>query len=144
MDERPFSNKAEALLGVALPVTAMEEQQRRGGGAVRGEEVESRTGRITIDHIEMIRHAGANRFAAAQPIGEVPVAIRHGDRVVVCGVERLPIHRAVNNHGVPCCRYSNWYITQPVGSLQPPQTEPGWRAAWMACQIRCGVAGMSR
>src|SRR6516162_3265940 len=141
MDERPFSNKAEALLGVTLPVTAMEEQQRRGGGAVRGEKVESRTRRIAIDQIEMIRHAGANRFAAAQPIGEVPVAIRHGDRVVVCGVERLPIHRAVNNHGMRR-RYSNWYIIRllvPCRRLRRRRAvaPPGWPARSVPVSPAC-------
>ena len=74
MGERPFGNEAEAILGVALPIAAMEEQQRRGGGAVRGEEVEPRTRRITIDQIEMIRRARAKRLAAAQPISEISVA----------------------------------------------------------------------
>ena len=109
----------------------------------RGEKVESGTLRIAIDQIEMIRLARAERLAAAQPIGQVMVAICNSSGVVIGGVERLPIHRAVNNHDVPR-RCSNWYITQPFGSLQTPQTEAGWRAVWMACQIRCGVAGMSR
>jgi hypothetical protein len=61
----------------------------------------------------MIRHAGAERLAAAYPIGEVSVAIGHRGGVVVSGVERLPIHRAVNNHAVPR-RYSNWYIAQSL------------------------------
>jgi hypothetical protein len=51
-----------------------------------------RARRIAIGQIEMIRHAGAQRSAAVQPIGKVPVAIRHGRGVVVGGVERLTIH----------------------------------------------------
>jgi predicted nucleotide-binding protein len=54
------------------------EQQRRGTGAVRREEIESCARRIAIGQIEMIRHAGAERLAAAYPIGEVSVAVRHG------------------------------------------------------------------
>ena len=38
--ERSFGDEAEALFGVALPVAAMEEQQRRSADTVRGEKVE--------------------------------------------------------------------------------------------------------
>jgi hypothetical protein len=121
----------------------MEEQQRRGAGAVRGKEIEPCPRRIAIGQIEMIRRAGAERLAAAYPIGEVSLAIGHGGGVVVGGVESLPIHRAVNDHAVPR-RYSYWYIARPFGSLHAPQEEAGCRDAWMASQIRCDVAGMSR
>src|ERR1700746_2134389 len=59
MCERSFGDDAEALLGVALPIAAMEEQQCRGTGAVGGEEIESRARRIAIGQIEGILHAGA-------------------------------------------------------------------------------------
>jgi hypothetical protein len=71
MGERSFGDEAEALLGVALPIAAMEEQQRRRAAAARGKEIESCTPRIAIDQIEMIWDAGVERLAAAQPIGEV-------------------------------------------------------------------------
>ena len=64
MGERSFDDEAEVLLGVALPIAAMEEQQRRGTGAVRSEEIELYARRIAIGQIEMIRHAGAQRLAA--------------------------------------------------------------------------------
>src|SRR5208282_2642004 len=119
-------------------------QQRCGASAARGEEIEACARRIAIDQIEMIRHAGAERLAAALPIGEVPVAICHGGGVVISGVERRLIHGAVNDHAVPR-KYSNWYIAQAFFRyLHAPQAEAGCRAAWMARQIRCGVAGMSR
>src|SRR5208282_4727616 len=89
MGERSFGDEAEALLGIALPIAAMEEQQRRGAGAVCGEEIESCARRIAIDYIEMVRHARAERLAAAQPIGEVPVAVCYGGGVIISGVERL-------------------------------------------------------
>ena len=101
MGERSFGDEAEALLGVALPIAAMEEQKRRGTLVIRGEKIESCARRIAIGQIEVIGHAGAERLAAAYPIGEVSVAIGHGGGVVVGGVERLPIHRAVNDHAVP-------------------------------------------
>src|ERR1700730_9607872 len=131
MGERSFGDEAEALLGVALPIAAMEEQQRRGTGAVHGEEIESGPRRIAIGQIEMIGHAGAERLAAADPIGEVSVAVRHGGGIVVSGVERLLIHRAVNDHARPQ-RYSNWYIAQsliPCVRLrkQRAAATPGWR-----------------
>src|SRR6516225_6518728 len=134
--ERPCGDEAEALLGVALPITSMEEQQRRGAGVVRGEEIKAGARRIAIDQIEMIRHAGAKRCAAARPLGEIPVAVRDGGRIVVSGVERLPIHTAVNNHAVPL-RYWTWLIARAFfGSPCAPQTEAGGRAEWIACQIR--------
>jgi hypothetical protein len=77
MGERSFCDEAEALLGVALPIAAMEKQQRRGAGAVRGEEIESCARRIAIGQIEVIRHAGAEHLAAAYPIGEISVAMRN-------------------------------------------------------------------
>src|SRR5215469_18385631 len=73
MGKRSFGDEAEALLGVALPVTAMEEQQRRRTGAARREEIEFRARRIAIDQVEMVRNAGAERLAAAQPISEILV-----------------------------------------------------------------------
>jgi len=108
MGEGSFGGEAEALLGVALPIAAMKKQQRRGAGAVRGEEIEAGARRIAIDEVEMIRHAGAERLAAAQPIREVSVAFRHGSGIVVRGVERLPIHRTVNDHAM-LRQCWNWY-----------------------------------
>ena len=141
MGERSFGDEAEAFLGVALPIAAMEEQQRRGAGVVRGEEIEPCPRRIAIGQIEMIRHAGAERLAAAYPIGEVSVAIGYGGRVVVSGVERLPIHRVVDDHAVPR-RYSNWYIARPVGSCirlrkKPAAARPGWRPRSVAMSPAC-------
>src|SRR5215469_3221365 len=92
----------------------------------------------------MVRHACAKRLAPAQPISEVAVTICYGSGIVVRGVERLPIHRAVNIHVVlrQCC---NWYIAQALfGSLHAAQATAGCVTEWIACQIRCGVAGMSR
>jgi hypothetical protein len=54
MGERSFGDEAEPLLGVALAVTAMEEQQRRGASAIRGEEIEPSAGRIAIDPMDRI------------------------------------------------------------------------------------------
>src|ERR1700676_761122 len=51
--------------------------------------------------------AGAERLAAVYPIGEVSVAVRHGGGIAVSGIERLPIHRAVDDH-IVLRRYSNW------------------------------------
>src|ERR1700746_3487143 len=107
MGERSFCDEAEALLGVALPIAAMEEQQRRGAGAGRGKEIESRARSIAMSQSEMIRQGGAKRLATADPIGEISVAIGHGGGVVVGGVERLPIHRAVKDHDVRR-RHQNW------------------------------------
>jgi hypothetical protein len=77
MGKRSFGDEAEALLGVALPIAAMEKQQCRGLGATRSKEIEPCPRRTAIGQIEMIRHAGAERLAAAYPIGEVSVAIGH-------------------------------------------------------------------
>jgi hypothetical protein len=139
--ERSFGDEAEALLGVALPITAMEEQQSRRPAAICGEEIESCARRIAIGQIEMIGHAGAERLAAADPIGEISVAIGHGGGVVVGGVERLLIHRAVNDHAVPL-RYSYWYIAQsliPCVRLrkQRAAATPGWRPRSVAVSPAC-------
>jgi hypothetical protein len=48
----PLGDEAEALLGVALLITAMEEQQRRRAGTIRGEEIEPCPGRISIYQVE--------------------------------------------------------------------------------------------
>src|SRR6516164_3057168 len=118
--EWSLGNETEALLRVALPIAPMEEQQGRGASAIRGEEIEASTWRIAVDQIEMIRHPGAERLAAAQPVGEVPLAICHSGGVVVSGVERLPIHRAVNDHrGLRSC----WTGTGTSGGSR------------MACQL---------
>jgi hypothetical protein len=124
MGERSFGDEGEALLGVALPITAMEEQQHRGAAAARGEEIESCPRRIAKDQIEMIRHAGAERLAAAQPIGDIPVAICHGGGVVVSGIERLPMHRAVDNHAVP--RFTHCVLPE----LATPTCRCRWNAHW--------------
>src|SRR5215469_1506716 len=114
--EWSLGNEAEALLGVTLPIAAVEEQQGGCAGTLRGEEIKAGARRIAINQIEMIRHAGAKRLAAALPIGEIPVAICDGSGVVISGVERLPIHTAVNNHAVPL-RYWTWLIAR--ASLVP-------------------------
>src|SRR5215469_831476 len=140
--EWPFGDEAEPILGVALPVTAMEEQQGQGASVVRGEQIEAGARRIAIDQIEMIRHAGAERFATPQPIGEIMVAMYHGGRVVVSGVERLLIHGAINNHSVPR-KYSKWYITQVCRFLcirlrqQGAAATPGWRTRSVAASPAC-------
>src|SRR5262245_37454677 len=106
--EWSFGDEAEALLGVTLPIAAVEEQQGGCAGTLRGEEIESGARRIAIDQIEMVRHVGTERLAAAQPISEILIAIGYGSGIVVSGIERLPIHRAVNIH-VVLRQCWNWY-----------------------------------
>jgi hypothetical protein len=67
MGEGSFGGEAEALLGVALPIAAMKKQQRRGAGAVRGEEIEAGAGRIAIDEVGMrVRSASLRRSQSAR------------------------------------------------------------------------------
>jgi hypothetical protein len=101
----------------------MEKQQRRCTGAFRGEEIEAGARRIAVDQIEIIRHARTEHLAAALPIGEVPVAICYGSGVVISGVERLTIHRVVDDHSVP-------YLTRPAARR-------GWRASFVAASRAC-------
>ena len=67
--EWSLGNETEALFRVALPVAAMEEQQRCGAVTARSDEIKSFARRIAINLIEIIRHAGTERLAAAQPVG---------------------------------------------------------------------------
>jgi hypothetical protein len=54
MGERPFGDEAGALLGVALPIAAMKEQQRRDTGAFRGEEIAIGHWRAIFSVVSMI------------------------------------------------------------------------------------------
>src|SRR5271155_968655 len=108
----------------------------------------------------MVRHARAERLAAAQPIGEVPVAVCYGGGVIISGVERLPIHGAVNDHAVlcfPCCGLRRLALGEYLGNGAPKTgtslrlslvigmrlrqklaaARPGWRARSVAVSPAC-------